>query len=129
MMLYNFIMTKEVQSQTPQSQPYSDMAARKIVLILGFVMTLLGFVAMLYASLAFFFPAANFIKSVLAFDLVKGLYIASLALSFVGVVFSVAGANTKKGLARLSFFFGTFGFIFSAAFLVVVLFFGTLMPF
>ena len=122
-------MTKEIQSQTAQSQPYSDMAARKIVLILGFVMTLLGFLIMIYASLVFFFPAANFVKSVLGGDLVRGLYIASLALSFVGVVFSVAGANTKKGLARLSFFFGTFGFIFSAAFLVVVLFFGTLMPF
>ena len=122
-------MTKEIQSQTTQSQPYSDMAARKIVLILGFVMTLLGFLIMIYASLVFFFPAANFVKSVLGGDLVRGLYIASLALSFVGVVFSVAGANTKKGLARLSFFFGTFGFIFSAAFLVVVLFFGTLMPF
>ena len=105
------------------------MAARKIVLILGFVMTLLVFLIMIYASLVFFFPAANFVKSVLGGDLVRGLYIASLALSFVGVVFSVAGANTKKGLARLSFFFGTFGFIFSAAFLVVVLFFGTLMPF
>ncbi len=122
-------MTKEIQPQTAQSQPYSDMAARKIVLILGFVMTLLGFLIMIYASLVFFFPAANFVKSVLAGDLVRGLYISSLALSFVGVVFSVAGANTKKGLARLSFFFGTFGFIFSAAFLVVVLFFGTLMPF
>ena len=122
-------MAKEIQSQTAQSQPYSDMAARKIVLILGFVMTLLGFLAMVYASLVFFFPAANFVKSVLAGDLVRGLYIASLALSFVGVVFSVAGANTMKGLARLSFFFGTFGFILSAAFLVVVLFFGTLMPF
>ena len=122
-------MTREVQPQTAQSQPYSDMAARKIVLIWGFVMTLLGFLIMIYASLVFFFPAANFVKSVLGGDLVRGLYIASLALSFVGVVFSVAGANTMKGLARLSFFFGTFGFIFSAAFLVVVLFFGTLMPF
>ena len=122
-------MTKEIQPQTAQSQPYSDMAARKIVLILGFVMTLLGFLIMIYASLVFFCPAANFVKSVLGGDLVRGLYIASLALSFVGVVFSVAGANTKKGLARLSFFFGTFGFIFSAAFFVVVLFFGTLMPF
>ncbi len=122
-------MAKEIQPQTAQSQPYSDMAARKIVLILGFVMTLLGFLIMIYASLVFFFPAANFVKSVLGGDLVRGLYIASLALSFVGVVFSVAGANTKTGLARLSFFFGTFGFIFSAAFLLVVLFFGTLMPF
>ena len=129
MRLYTLNMTKEIQPQTAQSQPYSDMAARKIVLVLGFVMTLLGFLIMIYASLVFFFPAANFVKSVLGGDLVRGLYIASLALSFVGVVFSVAGANTKKGLARLSFFFGTFGFIFSAAFLVVVLFFGTLMPF
>lgn len=129
MRVYTLSMAKEIQSQTVQSQPYSDMAARKIVLILGFLMTLLGFLAMVYSSLVFFFPAANFIKSILAADLTKGLYIASLALSFVGVVFSVAGANTKKGLARLSFFFGTFGFILSAAFLVVVLFFGTLMPF
>ena len=55
--------------------------------------------------------------------------VCAFAIVVFGVVFSVAGANTKKGLARLSFFFGTFGFIFSAAFLVVVLFFGTLMPF
>ena len=118
-------MTEEMQ----QTQPYSDMPARKAVLIVGFVMTTLAILATVYSSLVFFFPALNFSDAVIAVDLIKGLYIASLVLSFIGVVLSVAGANTMKGLARLSFFFGTFAFIFSAAFLVVILFFDTLIPF
>lgn len=105
------------------------MPARKAVLIVGFVMTTLAIIATVYSSLVFFFPALNFSDAVIAVDLIKGLYIASLVLSFIGVVLSVAGANTMKGLARLSFFFGTFAFIFSAAFLVVILFFDTLIPF
>ncbi len=112
-----------------QSQPYSNMAARKIVLIIGFVMTAVGFLATIYASLIFFLPVLNFTKNILAADLMKGLFITSMSLSFVGLVLSVAGANTMKGLARLSFFFGTMSFIVSAAFLVVVLFFKTFIPF
>lgn len=120
-------MAKDIE-QT-QTQPYSDMTARKIVLIIGFVVTTVGMLAMVYSTLVFFFPVFNFAGSVLAVDLIKGLYIASLALSFIGIILSVAGANTMKGLARLSFFFGTFTFIISAAFLVVVLFFNTFIPF
>lgn len=127
MRLYNFCM-KQKAAQV-QSQPYSNMAARKIVLIIGFVMTAVGFLATIYASLIFFLPVLNFAKNILAADLMKGLFIASMSLSFVGLVLSVAGANTMKGLARLSFFFGTMSFIVSAAFLVVVLFFKTFIPF
>ena len=116
------------QSVQTQSQPYSNMAARKTVLVLGFVMTCAGFVAALYATLVFFFPTLNFLNGVLAVDLMKWLYIASLSLSFVGIVFSVSGANTMKGLARLSFFFGTLSFIISAALLVVILLFTTFIP-
>lgn len=127
MRLYNFCM-KQKAAQV-QSQPYSNMAARKIVLIIGFVMTAVGFLATIYASLIFFLPVLNFTKNILAADLMKGLFITSMSLSFVGLVLSVAGANTMKGLARLSFFFGTMSFIVSAAFLVVVLFFKTFIPF
>lgn len=104
------------------------MAARKTVLILGFAMTTVGLLATIYASLVFFFPALDFFDNVLAIDLMKWLHIASLPLSFVGIVFSVAGANTIRGLARLSFFFGTMSFIVSAALLVVILFFGVWLP-
>ncbi len=105
------------------------MAARKTVLILGFVMTLVGLLAAAYATAVFFFPSLNFVKNVLAVNVIKGFYIASLLFSFLGTVLSVAGANTMKGMARLSFFFGTVSFILSAAFLVVVLFFDTFVPF
>ena len=55
------------QSVQTQSQPYSNMAARKTVLILGFVMTCAGFAATAYATLVFFFPAHKFTEYCLVY--------------------------------------------------------------
>lgn len=110
-------------------QPYSNMTARRIVLLVGFFITLAGFLCALFASLILFFPDMNAIDSILPVELIKTLYILSLALDFVGCVLCVAGANTSKGLARLSFFLAVVSFIISAGFLVVILFFDTIIPF
>lgn len=110
-------------------QPYSNMKARRIVLLVGFFIALAGFICALAASIVFFLPELNFVSSMIPVKLVEILYIASLALSFVGCVLCVAGANTLKGLARLGFFLSVISFIVSAGFLVVILFFDTLIPF
>lgn len=120
-------MSKDNDLQS--KEPYSNMHARKIVLFVGFFVALAGFLCALFASLVFFLPDLNFVNSILPSQLVKILYFISLGLSFVGIVLCVAGANTQKGLARLGFFLGTITFVLSAAFLVVILFFSTLIPF
>lgn len=97
------------------------MKARRVVLVLGFVMTLASFVVALYASLSLFFPAIAVPTDVLPFKAISTLYVVSMSLAFIGIVFAVAGANTQKAIARLSFFFGTIAFIGSAGFLVVLL--------
>ena len=114
-------MKKDQAQNVQNTQPYSNMKARRVVLVLGFVMTLLGFIAALYASLALFFPALCVPSDTLPFKTISTLYVVSMSLSFLGIVFAVAGANTQKAIARLSFFFGTVAFIGSAGFLVVLL--------
>lgn len=114
-------MKKDQAQNVQNAQPYSNMKARRVVLILGFVMTLIGFIAALYASLALFFPSLCVPKDVLPFKSLSTLYVVSMSLSFLGIVFAVAGANTQKAIARLSFFFGAVAFIGSAGFLVVLL--------
>ncbi len=109
------------KEQAQNTQPYSNMKARRVVLVLGFVMTIISFAVAIYASLALFFPSLCVPKDVLPFKSISTLYVVSMSLSFLGIVFAVAGANTQKAIARLSFFFGTVAFIGSAGFLVVLL--------
>ncbi len=122
-------MGKNKKAQIEQKPPYSNMAARKIVLIVGASLTAAAFVIALYATLAFFIPGMIAQSATLPGVIVKALYITALAGSFIGLVLSVAGANTKKSIARLSFFLGTVTFIVSAAFLVILLFFLNIIPF
>lgn len=96
------------------------MKARHVVLIIGLVLTLISFLCAVYASLALLVPAVN-IPGVLPYTVICTFYILAMCISFVGIVFAVAGANTKKPIARLSFFFGTVSFIISAGFMVVLL--------
>lgn len=106
---------------TPQDeQPYSNMKARYVVLIIGLVMTLISFLCTFYATLALLVPAVN-IPGVLPYTIICTFYIIALCLSFVGLVFAVAGANTNKPIARTSFFFAIISFIISAGFLLVLL--------
>ena len=109
-------------------QPYSHMFARKIVLLIGLVITLLGFIAVLLGALVLFLPGINVIQGMKPITQIIYLMAAGLVACFVGVVFAVAGANTIKPLARLSFFLGSVAFIAGAALLVICLFFQTILP-
>lgn len=104
------------------------MGARRIVLLLGALITLLGFVAVLLGALVLFVPGFDVIKGTKPITQVTYLLIAGIAACFVGVVFCVAGANTMKALARLSFFLGSVAFIVGAAILIIALFFQTILP-
>ena len=46
----------------------------------------------------------------------------------MGAVFAVAGANTKKPMAKGSFFMGLMAFWFGLAMLILVLFFDNVFP-
>ncbi|MBR4800982.1 MAG: hypothetical protein IK048_04880 [Clostridia bacterium] len=111
-----------------QEQPYTNMGARKIVLLLGVVITLIGFIGVLLGVLVLFVPGMNVLKDMRPIVQLIYLMAAGLSACFVGIVLTVAGANTMKGLARLTFFLGTVAFIVGAALLVISLFFNTLLP-
>lgn len=99
-----------------KKEPYRNMAARKIVLLIGFILSSAGFAMMVFSAVSLFVP--NDFANISIFIPVD---IVACALSFAGMVLSVAGANTKKGIAKLSFLFAILGFIISAGMLVVML--------
>lgn len=100
------------------TQPYKNMAARKGVLMSGFVLTLIGFGLVVAGLICLFFGVhvgAN------PTELLMALYLAGAIACFVGIIFAVAGANTKKSIARLSFALGALAFIFGVASVIVML--------
>lgn len=120
-------MSKKSKTQANE-QPYSNMTARRIVLLLGVVITLIGFVAVALGALVLFVPGFDIFKGVRPILQITYLMAAGLAALFVGIVFTVAGANTMKALARLAFFLGSMAFIIGAALLIISLFFQTILP-
>lgn len=109
--------------------PYKNMGARKWVLFLGFLMCAAGFALVLCALLMLFIPSLSYKgtnMSPLQFYIY--LYSIGVALDFVGIVFTVAGANTKKGLARFSFFLGSVSFIAGVIMLLISLLFKNVLP-
>lgn len=120
-------MSKRRYPQTDE-QPYSDMRARSGVLIAGFACSLVAFALVLMSSLFLFLPDLNFAKDVSPTILIKWLLIAGVSLAFISTVFAVAGANTKKSVARLTMAISTTSFIVGSAILVIVLLFRTILP-
>ena len=123
---YNVLMSKK--KQAADKQPYSNMFARRIVLLVGLGITVLGFLAVLLGALVLFVPDLDVIKGYKPITQIIYLLSAGLVACFVGVVLAVAGANTMKALARLAFFLGSVSFIVGAAILVICLFFKTVLP-
>ncbi len=101
---------------------YKQPAARKVVLFVGFGISLAALVVTILAALSFFVTgvgeslSASLGQPVLAFE--KILCWIGIATSFVGAVLSVAGANACKPIARLCFFFTIISFFMCIAILV-----------
>lgn len=97
-----------------QNKPYKDMKGRLIVLLIGFVLCVVSFACAIIPILMFFVPGWGEFGKTGAFamvDLGKILNWIAVGTGFVGIVFAVAGANTKKLFARFSFLFGVIGFL------------------
>ena len=94
----------------------------------GLVLSLLAFLITAYGTATFFLPKLDILTNVGVYDFVRVCYVIGLAVSFVGVILSVIGANGNVSMAKASFFFGTMTFILSAAFLVVVVLLHVLVP-
>ncbi len=104
------------------------MPARRAVLWMGFALSIVGLVVVALGALFLFVPKMRFIDGIQPALLLEIIFALGTGLCFIAVIFAVAGANTNKGIARLSFFFGTLAFIVGAAMLVVILFFRTILP-
>lgn len=104
------------------------MFARRIVLLVGLGIVIVGFIAVMLGALVLFVPGVDVIKNTKPFMQVIYLLAVGLAACFAGIVLAVSGANTMVGLARLSFFLGSVAFIVGAALLIIVLFFKTVLP-
>ena len=122
-------MSKKNKKKTGKvQQPYRDMHARKAILTTGFVIVLVSLILVIYGALCLFVPDANFFKKLYSLNVIIGLLSSGIATAFIGTVFTVAGANTKKSLARLSMFFGVNAFLIGAGILITVLFFSAIVP-
>lgn len=109
-------------------QPYSNMEARKVVLMIGLSLTIVAAVLVVLGAFNIF-VSPNMFNSDKPLDIILYLLGAGIIIAFVGIVFSVAGANTSKPLARLSFFLGVNAFIIGAGMLIVMLlFFKAIIP-
>ncbi|MEG1529159.1 MAG: hypothetical protein RR405_02295 [Clostridia bacterium] len=124
-------MSKKTYAKNGQVAPvYKDMKGRKIVLVLGLLMTIASFAIVVFAMLTLFIPNLDIkpIAGLTALAMNTYFYGIGVGLGFIGLVFTVAGANTAKGLARLSFLLGILAFLVGSAMLVITLFFKTILP-
>lgn len=116
-------MGKSVVVYNHSSEVYKQPKARKVVLFVGFALSLVAIIVGLVALISFFFPevgsgvASLFSKPLLEVE--KTLCWIGIATSIAGVIFSVAGANAMKPIARLSFLFVILSFFISIAILVM----------
>lgn len=109
-------------------QSVTNTKGKRATLTVGLVLSLLAFVITAYGTTTFFLPKLDMLTNVGVYDFVRVCYVIGLAVSFVGVILSVIGANGNVAMAKASFFFGTMTFILSAAFLVVVVLFHVFVP-
>lgn len=109
-------------------QSVTNTKGKRATLAVGLVLSLLAFVITAYGTATFFLPKLDMLTNVGVYDFVRICYVIGLAVSFVGVILSVIGANGNVTMAKASFFFGTMTFILSAAFLVVVVLFHVFVP-
>ncbi|MDE6302632.1 MAG: hypothetical protein K2M36_03480, partial [Clostridia bacterium] len=109
-------------------QPYTNMAARRSVLLAGFVISIAGFILVLLGFLFLFAPSVNITSDSSPSVVLAWLLACGIAAAFIGTVLTVAGANTNKGIARLSMFLSTISFIAGAALLAIILLFRTVLP-
>ena len=109
-------------------QPYKNMKSRYIALAIGLALSIVSFVAVVIGALMVFVPGFNLSGVDSPMNLLVILLSASIGCAFFGAILAVAGANTKKGIAQLAFFFCVLAFIAGAAMLTVTLFFKTLLP-
>ncbi len=114
--------------QSGAGQPYTNMHARKGVLITGFTFSILSFALVLTGCLLLFVPSLNIAANASPSILLKWLLIIGVSAAFIATVFTVSGANTLKPIAHLSMFLSTVSFITGAALLVIILLFRTILP-
>lgn len=114
-------------SRIQGTQPYSNMPARRGVLVTGFILSVASLILVVMSFLLLFMPEINLIHSSPSVML-KWMLIVGISVAFIGTVFTVAGANTIKIMARFSMLFSTLSFIAGAALLVIVLLFRTILP-
>lgn len=119
-----------IKKNQPSAKPvYKDMKGRKICLIIGFILCLDAFCLVLAAMLMAFIPNLSVNPAgITQFELGIRLYGIGAGAAFLGLIMAVAGANTKKSLARFGFFFGILAFIVGFVMLIICLFFKTILP-
>ncbi len=102
---------------------YKQPLARKVVLFVGFAVSLVSFAVCLIGVLAFFVGSVgDTLSSALSktvLEVEKILCWVAIGASIGGTIFSVAGANACKPIARISFLFTILSMFTSLAILVL----------
>lgn len=115
------------KKKTIYKQPYKNMAARRTVLVIGLIVSIISLLLVAFGAMLFFIPSMNFFSAspLPVFMIIFGI---GAGLAFVGLVFAVAGANTGKPLARISFALALIAFFVGMGFFIAGLLFHTILP-
>lgn len=108
--------------------PYSNMKARSGVLVAGFTLTLASFILTIICALFLLAPGFSMAGGMSHLKTLSIVLLCAVITSFVGAVLAIAGANTKKPMAKGSFFMGLMAFWFGLAMLLIVLFIDNFFP-
>ncbi len=111
---------KSSQNTEATSQPYSNMGARKVVLMIGLALSIVAAALVVFGAFNIF-VMPNMFHSEKPLDIILYFLAGGVIVAFAGLVFAVAGANTSKPLARLSFFLSINAFIIGMGMLIVML--------
>lgn len=99
-----------------------------VVLYVGLALTVAAFLLVFVPLVLFLVPGGVASASTPLITVCIYLNALGVALSFAGIVMTANSALCNKGIARLSFFFGTLAFLFGLALLIVCLLFGEFIP-
>ena len=116
-------MAKDKITYTHSSEVYRQPKARKVVLFVGFALSIVALCLALVVALSFFVGnvgnsvADTFGKPVLEAE--KLLCWLGIGASIAGTILAVAGANACKPIAHLSFLFVILSFFMCLAILVL----------
>lgn len=111
-------MAKEKQKKI-ETENASKSKPKFVLLLIGFCLSLVSFAMSIIPLLMLLVDGWGAFEGITLAELTKTMSMIAVVTGFVGVIFSVIGANSNKLIARLSFFFVIVGFFVGLVLLIL----------